>query len=985
MFAVSRESRRRAALVFAVLMIDAAVAAAQGAQQQRDSTPPINQADDPALRAFRWRVIGPIGQGGRVNDIAVVERDPQTYYVGFATAGIWKTSNHGVTFQPVFDTYSTHSIGDLAVAQSNPDIVYAGTGEANNRQSSSFGDGVYKTTDGGKTWTNVGLRETQSIARVVVHPRDPNTVWVAAMGHLFGPNAERGVFKSSDGGRTWRKTLFVDNNTGATDIAIHPTNPSVLFAAMYTRQRTVWGFASGGPNSGIWKSTNGGDTWTRVRGGGLPNGTMGRIGVDFSRSNPNVIYAQIEVGADREPVVAQRQGQGQGPGGGGGGGGGGGQQNLPPDDKVSGIWRSEDGGNSWQFRSNQNNRPMYYSQIRVDPNDPNTVYVGGASAFKSIDGARTFTQLTGFGHGDHHAIWIDPANSRHVMYGNDGSLDISWDGAQTWESIRTWAVGQPYHASVDMRRPYYVCTGLQDNGSWCGPSSVRSGPILSQDWYRVGGGDGFYTAVDPTDHMVLYSESQDGNMSRLDLREATSISIRPRPGARSVDAPQPQQGPGGGGRPNVVPESDAVPVRFNWNTPLIISPHDASTIFVAGNRLFISKDRGMTWRMTDDLTKQVNRDEREIMGLRGTLPNCGRARAGACILSKNDGVQTFSNAVAFAESPIMPGLYWYGSDDGNIQVSRDAGETWTEVGKNIPGGTKEYYISRIEPSHFDVATAYVSVDGHKSDDLKPYVYVTRDYGRTWASITSNLPPIGNVNTVRQDLKNPNLLYVGTEYGFFVSLDDGNTWKRFMTNLPVVRIDDVITHPRDNDLVLATHGRSVWVMDDISALQQLRPETMTKDVTLFEVRNAVAWKPDVRLRRSVTGAKNFQGENAPSGTTISYWLGSAASGDVRLSITDAATGQVFRTLQGTGQQGMNRVHWNLCSDFRPVQPGQGGGGFGGGGFGGACGGGGGGGGQGQPQRVSRLATPGSYTVTLTVGGRNYSRPIAVLEDVWMLER
>ncbi len=950
-----------------------------------DARPPINQADDAALRGFRWRVIGPIGQGGRVDDIAVVERDPQTYYVGFATAGIWKTSNHGVTFTSVFDTYSTHSIGDIAIAQSNPEIVYAGTGEPNNRQSSSFGDGVYKTTDGGQTWTNMGLRETQSIARVVVHPTNPNVVWVAANGRLFGPNADRGIYKSSDGGRTWRKTLFVDDNTGATEVVIHPRNPNVLFAATYTRRRAVWGFASGGPGSGIWKSTNGGESWSRVRGGGLPNGTMGRIGLDFSRSNPNVLYAQIEVAPDKEAIVAAAQ---QAPaGGGGGGGGGGGQQALPPDDKVSGIWRSSDGGNSWEFRSNQNNRPMYYSQVRVDPNDPNTVYVGGASAFKSTDGARTFTQLTGFGHGDHHAIWIDPSNSRHVMYGNDGSVDVSWDAGQTWEALRTWAVGQPYHASVDMRRPYYVCTGLQDNGSWCGPSSVRSGPILSQDWYRVGGGDGFYTAVDPTDYMVLFSESQDGNMSRLDLREATTIAIRPRPGGRAVDAPAPAQAPPGF-RPNVVPEAETpTQPRFNWNTPLVLSPNDASTVFVAGNRLFISKDRGTTWRMTSDLTKQVNRDEREILGLRGSMPGCGRARIGACILSRNDGVQNFGNAVSFAESRIMPGVYWYGSDDGTIQVSRDHGATWTEVGKNIPGGAKEYYISRVEPSHVDVATAYVSIDGHKSDDLKPYIYVTRDYGRTWTSISSDLPPIGNVNTVRQDPKNPNLLYAGTEFGFFVSLDEGKSWKKFMSNLPVVRIDDVTIHPRDNDLVLATHGRSVWIMDDVSALQQMTPETVTRDATLFEVRNAVAWKPDFRLRRSVTGAKNFQGENAPTGTTISYWLAGAQSGDVKITITDVSTGQVFRTIDGTKVQGMNRVQWNLCSDPRPVQQGQGGGGFGGGG--GPCagpgGGGGGGGGQQGTQQAGRLASPGAYAVALTVGGKSYSRPVSVLEDVWMHER
>lgn len=989
----SYQRSTRQAAVFA-LVLGAQSLAAQGppAQQADTARPPINQADDLALRGFRWRVIGPIGQGGRVDDIAVVERDPQVYYIGFATGGIWKTTTHGVTFTPVFDTYSTHSIGDLAIAQSNPDIVYAGTGEANNRQSSSFGDGVYKTTDGGKTWTNVGLRETQSIARVVVHPSNPNVVWVAANGHLFGPNAERGVYKTSDGGRTWRKTLFVDDNTGATDVVIHPRNPNVLFAATYTRRRTVWGFASGGPGSGIWKSRNGGESWSRVRGGGLPNGTMGRIGLDFARSGPNVLYAQIEVAADKEPVAVAAQGGAPGAGGAGAGAGGGpaggpgsgGQVNLPPDDKVSGVWRSTDGGNSWEFRSNQNNRPMYYSQIRVDPNDANTVYVGGGSASKSTDGGKTWTQLTGFGHGDHHTIWIDPNNSRHVMYGNDGSVDVSWDGGLTWESLRTWAVGQPYHASVDMRRPYYVCTGLQDNGSWCGPSSVRSGPILAQDWYRVGGGDGFYSAVDPTDHMIVYSESQDGNMSRLDLREASSISIRPRPGGRAIDAPQPTTTPAAF-RPNVVPESDApIQLRFNWNTPLVLSPHDASTVFAAGNRVFISKDRGTTWRMTSDLTKQINRDDREILGMGGSLPGCGRARVGACILSRNDGTQSFGNAISFAESPIMPGVYWYGSDDGNIQVSRDAGATWTEVGRNIPGGTKEYYISRVEPSHFDAATAFVSIDGHKSDDLKPYVYVTRDYGRTWTSIASNLPAVGNVNTVRQDLRSPNLLYAGTEFGFYISLDEGKSWKRFMTNLPVVRIDDVTIHPRDNDLVLSTHGRSVWIMDDVSALQQLTTDAMSRDVTLFEVRNAVAWKPDIRLRRSVTGSKNFQGENAPTGTTISYWLGSAASGDVKITITDVSTGQVFRTIDGTKQQGMNRVQWNLCSDLRPAQPAQGG--FGGGPCAGPGGGGGGGGaGASQQARVGRLADPGAYAVTLAVGGKSYSRPVSVLEDVWMHER
>jgi photosystem II stability/assembly factor-like uncharacterized protein len=943
------------------------------------------QTENPILRDFRWRAIGPIGQGGRVNDIAVVEKDPATFYVGFATGGIWKTGNRGITFEPVFDRYSTHSIGDIAIAPSDPNVIYVGTGEANNRQSSSFGDGMYRSTDAGKTFVPVGLRETQSIARVVVHPTDPNTVWVAAMGHLFGPNPERGVFKSSDGGRTWTRVLYVDPNTGAADLVIHPRDPNVLWATTYQRQRTAWGFASGGPGSAIWKSEDGGQHWSRVTGGGLPNGTMGRIGVDFSRSNPSVIYAQIEVAPDRERPAA---GAAQPPAGPGGGGGGFGPQQLPPDPQVSGLWRSSDGGKTWEFRSNENNRPMYYSQVRVDPNDENTVYVGGASASKSTDGGKTWRQLTGFGHGDHHAIWIDPADSRHVLYGNDGSVDVSWDGAVTWESYRNWEVGQSYHASVDLRRPYYVCTGLQDNGSWCGPSSVRGGPILAQDWYRTGGGDGFYSQMDPTDPSIIYTESQNGNMNRLDLKAGTTTSIRPRPGTGGggggpgggVGVEEPGGGGFGGGRPNIVPAPDrGIQLRWNWSTPIVLSPHNPRTLMVGANRLFISRDRGDTWTMSPDLTKQIDRDQRDIMGLKGTLPGCSRQRVGPCILSKGDGTSFYGTITTIAESPVIPGIIWVGTDDGNIQVSRDGGATWTEVSRTLPGGPKEYYVSRVEASHQDPATAYVALDGHRSDDLRPYLFVTRDFGKTWAAMTGDLPAFGNVNTVKQDPRNPKLLFAGTEFGFFVSFDEGGSWQRFTNNLPMVRIDDVLIHPRDNDLVLSTHGRSIWVMDDITSLQQLTAQVMAEDVYLFEPREAVLWKPDIRMRRSMTGSKVWRGESAPIGSAISYYLKAAAPGAVRVTITDLASGEVFRTLTAPATAGLNRVQWDLCSDRRP---GPGGGGFGGGG--GACGGGGfgGGGGGGGQQGVARLAKAGVYRVTLTVGGKEYSRNLTVLEDTWM---
>ena len=917
---------------------------------QEAEEPMVNQSDDPILRAFSWRQIGPYGQGGRVDDLAVHPENPHTYFVGFATGGLWKTTNNGTTFRPVFDSYGTHSVGDVAISPANPDIVWVGTGEANNRQSSSFGEGIYKSTDGGETFAHMGLRETQSISRVIAHPGDADVAWVAANGHLFGANPERGVFKTIDGGRTWNHTLIVDDDTGATDLVLHPTNPNTLFAATYQRRRTACCFVGGGPGSGIWRSDDGGDTWTRLSGNGLPQGTMGRIALATTPSDPDVVYAQIEVAADREEPLTQEERaeleslDDQ-------------DEPLPPDDQYNGIWRSTDGGATWEFRSNENGRPMYFSQIRVDPNDADVVYVVDQRVHKSVDGAETFERLDGYGHVDQHAMWINPANSNHLMIGNDGSVDVSYDQGETWEALRRWAMGQPYHASVDMRRPYYVCTGLQDNGSWCGPSGVRGGDILSEDWYRVGGGDGFYTAVDPTDHTVVYSESQNGNIRRVSLATGEGGSIRPR--APTDDSP----------RANIVPTPEVnTEIRWNWNTPFILSPHNPDVIYAGGNRLFRSLDRGDTWTMSPDLTTNLDRDRVEIMGQVNSLPRCNRMDRGEeCILSRNDGVSRFSTMVSVAESPLVPGLLWVGTDDGNVQVSRDGGATWTEVGQNIPGGTMGYYVSRVEASYFDAATAYVSVDGHKSGDLHPFVYVTRDYGESWESIASNLPEYGNVNTVRQDPRNAQLLYAGTEFGFFVSLDEGGTWRPFMSGLPVVRIDDVLVHPRDGDLVLATHGRSVMIADDVTPLQQLTDEVMGEEVFLFEPREAVSWRQDPRMSRSVTGDKVLRGENAPTGTAIHYWL-AEASGDVQLAVTDLATGELFRDLEPIGNSGINRVRWDLRGNRREGPPGGGGGGFQ---FGG--------GGQGP------MAEPGLYRVTLTVDGREFGTTVRVLEDVWMDQR
>ena len=941
---------RRTVIAFVSLFTFLCLLPAPGAAQQNGDRVVINQSDNPLLRPFRWRSIGPIGQGGRVDDIAVSPEDPRVFFVGFATGGVWKTTNNGVTFRPVFDTYDIASAGAMAISPANTDIVWIGTGESNNRQSSSFGAGVYKSTDGGETFTLMGLTETQSIARMIAHPTAPDVLWLAANGRLFGPDPERGVYKTTDGGDSWDRVLYVDENTGATDLVIDPSNPNTLFAATYQRRRTACCFVGGGPGSGIWRSDDAGETWSRVTGNGLPRGTMGRIALGMTAADPNMIYAQIEVAADREaPLSASQREEWERLDDN--------DEELPPDPQYNGIWRSTDKGESWSFRSNENGRPMYFSQIRVDPTNADIVYVVDQRVYKSTDGAREFELLEGYGHVDQHAVWINPNDGDHLMIGNDGSVDISYDQGEEWESLRTWAVGQPYHASVDMRRPYYVCTGLQDNGTWCGPSSVRTGQILSEDWYRVGGGDGFYSAVDPTDHAVVYSESQNGRVRRVDLRTGEQVNIQPRPPTEDDETS------------NIIPAPAVdTELRWNWNTPFILSPHNPRVVFAGGNRLYRSLDQGNSWTMSPDLTKNIDTDEVQIMGQYIALPRCGLLDRGEeCILSRNDGVRNYSTLVTIAESTIMPGLLWVGADDGNVQVSRDGGATWTEVGQNVPGGTMTYYVSRVEASHFDPATAYISLDGHRSDDLRPYVFVTRDYGQSWQSISANLPEHGNVHTVRQDLRNRNLLYAGTEFGFYVSFDEGGSWQAFMNNLPTTRVDDVLVHPRDNDLVLATHGRSVLIMDDISALQALTPEVLASDVHLFEPRDAVLWKEDRTLARSVTGNKTWQGDNGPRGTVIQYYLDDDTRGDVNLTITDLRTGEVFRDLEGTGEAGLNRVEWDSRGNRPP--PGEGGGG--GGGFGG--------GNQGP------LAQPGAYRVTLTVNQNEYTTAVTVLEDIWLDQR
>jgi len=973
-------------------------AAAQAVRppQAPPAAPPINESTDPVLKMFRWRSIGPASMGGRIDDIAVVESNPSTYYVGYATGGIFKTVNNGTTFTPVFETYPTNSIGDIAIAPSDPNIIYVGTGEANHRQSSSFGDGVYKSTDAGKTFVNVGLKESQSIARIVVHPTNPNIAYVAVIGHLFGPNKERGLYKTLDGGKTWTNTKFIDEDTGFTDVVMDPAKPETLYAASYQRRRTPHGFNGGGPGSGLWKTTDGGKTWKKIEGGGFPTGLIGRIGLDLCRTKPNVVYAQIEVGASGGTGAGVgADGKAAAPGAGGRGAQAGevqpgeaqaaqvagraaqaaGQPGQPaapqpPDPKRSGVWRSDDAGKTWRVVSNTNDRPMYYSQIRVDPGNADIVYLGGAPAFKSVDGGKTFKTIQNLAHSDHHAIWVDPKNPNHVMYGNDGGLDVSYDQAETWDFVNTMATGQFYAISADMRKPYYVCGGLQDNGSWCGPSAKRNQVgILNSDWYRVGGGDGFYTQQDPADWAVVYSESQDGAVSRLDLRRGTTTSIRPRAArAAGQGGPSPEQlaqmaAQFGMQAPstasNIVPEPAAGEAfRFFWDTPTVLSPHNPGIVWIGGNRLFKSYSRGDTYTMSPDLTRNLSRFTRPIMGVAGDAP----------MASKHDGVATTSVITTVAESPVLPGVVWVGTNDGNLQVSQDGGATWKNVVANVKGVPDETFVARVEPSHFDGGACYVAFDGHRTDDHKPYVFFSKDYGATWTSVAGNLPA-GNANVIREDPKNRSLLYLGTEYGMFISLNGGKEWKPFMTGLPTVRVDDILVHPRDNDLIIGTHGRSIWIVDDISALQQTTDAVAATDVTLYPPRPAVAWRNDTTQSITVGGNRYFRGDNPAPGTAISYYLKSAPAGDVKITISDAS-GRVIRELAGTKDAGLNRVQWNLRGN--PV---AGGGGRGAGGGGGqAFGGGGGRGGFGGP-----AIEPGTYLVKLTVGGKDYTQKIVVEAD------
>jgi photosystem II stability/assembly factor-like uncharacterized protein len=792
----------------------------------------------PLVEKLAWRNIGPAVMGGRTVDIEVVEKQPWIIYAAIGPSGVWKSENNGVSWAPVFCREATVSAGDVAVAPSNPQIVWVGTGEHTSRNSVTIGDGVYKSTDAGKTWANMGLKETRHISRILINPGDPNIVYVAATGALWGASPERGVFKTMDGGLTWSKVLFVNPDTGIADMAMDPQDPQILYAAAWEFRRQPYHFSSGGPGSGLYKTEDGGRTWARLT-KDLPEGILGRIGLAVSRSKPGVVYALIE-------------------------------------HKEGGIWRSENRGVDWKRMCDKetyqrvNSRPFYYSRIYVDPSDDRTVYVQSTGLHVSSDMGQKFRAISAGIHPDHHAFWIDPANPLHVIDGNDGGIDISYDGGRTWLPVQSMDLAEVYELGVDLREPYWVYCGLQDNGSWGAPNtSLDPGGIANDQWMTVGGGDGFHAQVDPEDPMTVYRNYQMNGLSRFNLAINQAKSIRPA-------APY-----------------AAAPFRFNWNAPILISPHDAKTVYTGGNVLFRSRDRGDTWEVTSpDLTTDDPAKQKD---------------SGGPITLEYSGAESHCTIVTIAESPVEPGVLWCGTDDGNLQVSRDHGANWANVVRNIPGLPPATWCSHVEASRFAKGTAFAAFDGHRTADYGTYLYKTIDYGKTWTSIKANLP-FGWVHVVREDVRNPRLLFAGTEFGVFGSWDGGKSWQSLRaSNLPTVAVFDLLVHPRDNDLIIGTHGRGVWILDDIGFLQELSDAVLAEPVRVFAARPAVQWFQG-SVRESYSKAP-FLGKNAPYGLGIGVHFAVEPKEKPKITIFDKA-GRVVFELPLSKKAGFQREFWSL---------------------------------------------------------------------------
>ena len=857
------------------------------------SKPPFEKA----FERLEWRSIGPANMGGRIADVEGVPGNPNVVYVATASGGLFKTSNGGITWKPIFERQSTISIGDIALAPSNPDVIWVGTGESNVRNSVSFGDGVYKSTDGGTNWQHMGLRNSERISAIAIHPQNPDIVYVGALGHAFGPNEDRGVFMTTDGGKTWTKTLYLDREHGVSDLDIDLNNPNILYAGMWNFERKPWTHRSGSENGGVYKSIDGGRTWKKIT-NGLPK-LLGRIGIRSAPSNSNVVYAIVE-------------------------------------SKEGTLYRSDDRGETFKQVSKQTNivsRGFYYTTVRVDPNDENRVFAVASGLFISIDGGKTFRAITGRTHIDYHALWMDPKNPKRMWQGQDGGIAVSYDAGETWEYVNNIPLGQFYQIYADNRLPfYYVMGGLQDNGAWTGPSRTREpAGIMNDDWRMVSFGDGFYVINHADDPEIYISESQGGNILRTDFRTREQQEINPW-GRGSGDGP-----------------AQGEKYRFNWNAPIILSPHDKNTVYFAGNVVFKSVDFGKSWeQISADLT--TNNPEK-------------LKDAGGPIAIENTSAEYHSTIISLAESPLQKGHVWVGTDDGNLQVTTDGGKTWNNLTPNVNGVPANSPVSHVEPSRVSPQTAYVAFDRHMFDDFRPYIYKTTDGGKSWSAVAGNLPAKAYVQVVREDPKNPALLYAGTEIGLFASYNGGREWIPLnLKNMPNVAVHDIFVHPRENDLIVATHGRSVWILDDATPVQRMTPTIVNSNAHLFPVR------PGLRFASFFTrygiGDKVFTGPNPSYGALVTYYLKDKLDDKAtfKIEILDESGKLVQELNKPSREKGLNRLAWNLRYGGAEVR---------------------------RPPSAEETAfgssprgpqvLPGNYTVKLTVGDKTFSEPVEVRLD------
>jgi len=894
---------------------------------------------------LRWLELGPVATGGRIVDLAVHPQNRNIWWVAAASGGIWKTTNNGISFQPQFQSEYSISIGDLAVAPSAPDTLYVGTGEANNQRSSYWGDGVYKSTDGGATWTHVGLEGTEHIGRIAVHPQNADVVFVAALGALYSGNADRGLYRTRNGGQTWQCVQHLGPDVGFVDVAIDPRHPDTVYAASYERRRRAWNFTEGGQGSRIWKSTDGGDSWTRLD-GGLPQGVLGRIGLELFAGDPKTLYACIE---NLNPATAAPASEPKGDGNGATAENA--RKEAVPDaetladplaaaefraaaeeqegeraprGKIVGgeVWRSDDAGATWR---KTNTAPIggdpgyYYGQIRTSPVDANTVYVLSVPVYKSTDAGKTWTpgQRGGGGgggggggnrtfagslHSDHHALWIDPRDDQHAILGNDGGLAITFDGGKAWDHVARLPIAQFYTVAVDMAQPYRIYGGLQDNGTWGFPSRGRySNGIAATDAFRVDGGDGFCVACDSSDPDVVYSESQFGGMSRQNLRTGERKGIKPRA------------------------DKGSQPLRFNWMTPIVLSPHAPQTVYVGTQFVHRSRNRGDSWTtISPDLT--TNDAEKK----KGNVPHC--------------------TITTIAESPQREGMLWAGTDDGRVWLTRDGGAHWVDVCERFPESTRGLWVSRVEASPQDADTAFVAFTGYREDRREPLLFRTDDGGETFRSISNDLPQ-EPVNVVRQHPHNAHVLLVGTEMGCYVSVDDGSSWHKLGGNLPRVAVHDLVVHPRDRHVVVATHGRGMWVLDG-RAFDSIDEQVLAQEFAVLPPSDGALLQRG--YGQGSLGARSWSVANPFTAATFRFLLAHDDARKVNVQVLDAAGNQLF-TEDVEGSAGYHEVAWQARGGF---------GGFGGG-FGGR------GGGRGGPRG-------GQFAVQIALGDQKRTLPFRIVD-------